>query len=66
MPIGRVNELAHDSGARAFPSFGRLYPLQVPPRDAFAVTDAVNFQIDAQSLRELNAAAQLGNSHFRW
>jgi hypothetical protein len=46
--------------------FGRLYPLQVPPRDAVAVKDAMNFQIDTQALRELNAAAQLSNSHFRW
>jgi hypothetical protein len=28
--------------------------------------DAMNFQTDTQSLRKLNAAAQLRNSHFRW
>src|SRR5689334_11371235 len=50
MPIGRTNELTHHGGARALPSFGRLYPLQVPPRDAVGVTDAMNFQIDTQSL----------------
>jgi hypothetical protein len=66
MPIGRANELKHDSGARAFPSFGRLYPLQVPPRDAVAVTAAMNFNIDTQSLCELDEAAKLGNAHFRW
>src|SRR5262245_57354339 len=64
MPVGRANELMHDSGARAFPCFGRLYPLQVPPGDTVAVTDAMNFQIDAQSLRQLNATAKLGNPQF--
>jgi len=66
VPIGRANELTHDGAARALPSLGRLYPLQVPPRDAVRVTDAMNFQIDMQALRQLNAIAQLGNSHFWW
>src|SRR5262249_50235397 len=66
MPIGRANELAHDSGPRAFPLFGHFYPLQVPARDAVRVTGAMNFQIDTQSLREFDALAKLGNSHLRW
>lgn len=65
MPIGRANEFAHDSCARAFPSFGRLYPLQVPPGDTVPVTDAMNFQIDTQSFRELNAPAKLVMSYWR-
>jgi hypothetical protein len=64
MLVGGANELMHDSGARAFPCFRRFYPLQVPPGDTVAVTDVMNFQINSQSLRQLNAAAKLGNSQF--